>query len=268
MCIRDRSSDDYGSVDEGALLGIGEHAESHACSTDQRSPLAHARHESTTTTADNAPANNAVVKWTDPATKRTFRVNSRTGIVLPVESRTERREDESTEQIRQCAAINTSISQSGMPLSLSRRANGIVTPITDGGWLPEFLKEWDNPVFKRQDEEPVPVALFNGPGFPAATTGKHRLTEQDLLQSFEQAGVTGSSKLSKAALRGATVIRQVDNKFILCKMSTCDREDAGGVLVLVDQHAASERVMLEKPVSLYTSPSPRDRTRSRMPSSA
>ena len=51
----------------------------------------------------------------------------------------------------------------------------------------------------------------------------------------------GQDSCQKVPLQNAKVIRQVDRKFILCNVL----EEANEVMVLVDQHAASERVFLE-----------------------
>uniref|UniRef100_A0A2K6C0Q4 MutL homolog 3 n=1 Tax=Macaca nemestrina TaxID=9545 RepID=A0A2K6C0Q4_MACNE len=78
--------------------------------------------------------------------------------------------------------------------------------------LQSLFSEWDNPVFARYPE----VGLYNF------------VYKQKLLRK---------------------VLQQVDSKFIACLMSTKTEEngEAGGnLLVLVDQHAAHERIRLEQ----------------------
>ena len=217
------SSDDFGSIDAEAMLTAANEVE-------------------------NEPqlgvSDDALMQWVDPDTKQTYTVNSRTGVVLPTRPRSRVGEEQSATlnemPSRTSAAINTSLTSAGLPMTLSKRpstANGD----NSNGWLPGFLKEWDNPVFSRQDQEPIPVASFDGPGVDATDVEKRRCVHGSTNQ-FDHAAPSSTRKLSKAALQKAKVGRQVDRKFILCK--TQEGEDE--VLVLVDQHAASERVILER----------------------
>ena len=217
------SSDDFGCVDSEAMLVAAHEIENEP---------------------QRAISDDALVSWTDPSTKQTYIVNSRTGVVLPTGSKSSAGNENSTViprmLSRTSAAINTSLTFAGMPMTLSKRpstANGD----NSNGWLPGFLKEWDNPVFSRQDQEPIPVASFDGPGVDATDAEKRRCVHGSTNQ-FDHAAPSSTRKLSKAALQKAKVVRQVDRKFILCKAQEGEDE----VLVLVDQHAASERVILER----------------------
>jgi DNA mismatch repair protein MLH3 len=227
------SSDDFGSVDEDGLITAVQAVENAEgpSSTEQQS------------LADD------VVAWTDPVTKQVYRVNSRTGVVLPtipkhVEPEAEAETGGIPPRSRQSGGINLSLSSAGKPLSLARRTR---TPADrpESRWLPGFLKQWDNPVFERQDEERIPVATFDGPGLEVAEMSKHRCTQDLLHDHFSAAGTSDASKLSKAQLKQARVVKQVDAKFILCIFPS-DAQECGERLVLIDQHAASERIILEK----------------------
>jgi len=67
-----------------------------------------------------------------------------------------------------------------------------------------------------------------------------------------------TSRFHKDALRRARVVNQVDRKFIACLFETCRTTDDGGredspqggdldgTLVLIDQHAADERIRVER----------------------
>lgn len=193
--------------------------------------------------------NDDIVSWTDPVSKQVFRVSSRTGVVLPL---TENMGANGTISTRQRAAIDTALSSKGKPLSLARRnikakkgdaeSRG---PADSPKWLPGFLEQWDNPIFVRQKEEPIPVASCEEPGvFEMDYNGKccsHSHFESQLHEN------SAKTKLTKTALREAEVIAQVDTKFILCKMPAASSQThEKSTLVLIDQHAASERVMLEK----------------------
>jgi DNA mismatch repair protein MLH3 len=185
----------------------------------------------------------ALVRWKDPNSKKTYTVNSRTGVVLPTRSRVFTAHENPMETRktppRTSAAINTSLTSVGLPMTLSKRPSTL-NGENSNDWLPGFLKEWNNPVFARQNQEPIPVACFDGPGVEAAEFENKRCMNSGT-NDFDQAGIAGTRKLSKAALQKARVVKQVDRKFILCKAQEGEDE----ILVLVDQHAASERVILE-----------------------
>ena len=225
------SSDDFGSVDEDILISAAEKMEQDA---------------GLETTHD------AIVEWTEPNSNETFKVNSRTGVVLPTRPKSKHMilaggalDNTPT---RASAAINTSLTSVGLPLTLSKRPSNAKRRSEQ--WLPGFLKEWDNPVFTRQEEEPIPVASFDGPGIDVDEGASKCCTHDIVTKCFEHGGHGGTRKLSKAALRNAKILRQVDRKFILVKI----QEAEGEVLVLVDQHAASERVILENLLSELCAP--------------
>jgi len=222
------SSDDFGSVDE-------EH-------------MSAAVHQIERFNAVNASAmeindifaKDAITDWKDPITKQTYMVNARTGIVLP--DRTTNSELKCATISRCATAIDLSITASNRPLSLRRR-NAASRPQIR--WLPGFLKDWNNPVFTKQDEEHIRVAAFDGPGLDPTEAHNHRCTDRFLYQVFTEAGIRGMTKLSKNQLNHARVIRQVDEKFILCLVPSTNFEESSQRLILIDQHAASERVIVE-----------------------
>lgn len=190
-----------------------------------------------------------VVDWIDPKSKQRFKVNARTGVVLPMHSRQISEAQKAcgpyNDRQRHCAAINNAVSHAGRPLRLDsrttlERATARVGGNEDSAWLPGFLQQWNNPVFSRPDEESIPVAkAMLGVEDQERDCGL-RLPAED----FRLVGAKSIGPLTKGSLRSAKVISQVDRKFILCKApaSSGPKEDR---LVLVDQHAASERVILE-----------------------
>ncbi|EME44829.1 hypothetical protein DOTSEDRAFT_72308 [Dothistroma septosporum NZE10] len=205
------------------------------------------------------PSEDGIVIWRDPVSKQSYRVNSRTGVVLPAVLATGNLASGTTSHgtRRQPAAIDTALSSAGKPLSLARRAaaaakdEALNVSTRNEKWLPGFLKEWNNPVFVARKEERIPVASIDGPsllegGSQVKCCARGAAGLHDSVQSSVHAA---STKLSKAAFTQAEVLAQVDRKFILCKMAASapdtDIIATSSLLVLIDQHAASERIILE-----------------------
>jgi len=194
--------------------------------------------------------------WIDPVSKQSYRVNSRTGVVLPPESPADATIDRTIEEAlpRKSAGIDTTLSSGGKPISLARRSklptdHSITTEELQCKQLPASLRGWMNPVFARQDEEPIRVASTHGPGLLELDEHGNCCQPKNARSNFASYGSTLNAglKLSRSALQRASVIRQVDKKFILCKIPSALSGTAvsGQILTLVDQHAASERVILE-----------------------
>lgn len=232
------SSEDFGSIDDEGMVVVSDEA---AARLDA----------STNATKPGWIDPDALVDWIDPKTKQLYQVNSRTGVVLPTPSRAgvpnPCTNDRHGTLGRHSAAIDMTRSSTGMPLSLARRTV-LPRPTTGDGeedaqWLPGFLQQWSNPVFAQQDEERIPVALPDSPGLDANEAMRHRCNHAT--PDIGNLGSQGNGRLSKQSLKYAKVISQVDRKFILCKTASNAQPCEEG-LVLVDQHAASERVILEQ----------------------
>ncbi|KAI4150298.1 MAG: hypothetical protein LQ340_004164 [Diploschistes diacapsis] len=187
-----------------------------------------------------------VIRWIHPATKELLILNGRTGCVIDA---TPSSPPASVDD----RAMQSAVSRNQLCLSkrLNRTSIGYVQP-EDGSWVCKFFDNWENPVFEKT-EEAIPQILsealesdFHNLGSCGTTTyGK---SNQDSTTLSLQ------SRLSKRNIRNAVVISQVDSKFILVKSKATVARGAlerqgQSLLVLVDQHAADERIKVEQLLS-------------------
>ncbi|XP_043404087.1 DNA mismatch repair protein Mlh3 isoform X2 [Chelonia mydas] len=102
----------------------------------------------------------------------------------------------------------------------------------DGESLQSLFSEWDNPVFARCPEVAVDVS--------SGQAGSLAVKIHNILYPY---------RFTKEMINSMQVLHQVDNKFIACLINTRSEANAnadGNLLVLVDQHAAHERIRLEQ----------------------
>lgn len=100
-------------------------------------------------------------------------------------------------------------------------------------WLADILKTWQNPIFPPV-QPPIPKAYDDA--LPTAVLPETPTTP---LQS----------RISRPALRTAQLISQVDTKFILARLPP--QPTTPSLLILIDQHAADERIRLEDLMRAY-----------------
>ena len=192
-----------------------------------------------------------MLEWRNPISGATIRVNARTGLVIPSRP-LQRPASAPTEHMPSALpssrtnAVHTCYHNGKITRSLS---NPSVTP-NEGSWSSELLKKWENPIFGTT-EEGIPQVSFNGSTIETSDVlhgRRHCCSDSDIQKAFTQASTTFSAKVSKGSLNTARVISQIDKKFILICVAgssiTNDGEDAE-LLVLVDQHAADERIRVE-----------------------
>lgn len=194
----------------------------------------------------SSPANMVakdVINWVDPAIKQRSRIDVRTGMVLPEATNMS---PDGVPASQEPAVMNKKLSAFGQPTSLGRRH----ATSKESHWIAGLLKDWNTSVFANQVEQAIPVANLDGPGHEVGEA-KQRCKGHTISQTFRQPGYEMTSQLSRDALLNAQIISQVDQKFILLKMSSTPKlEDSRSdkvrqLLVMVDQHAASERCILE-----------------------
>ena len=209
-------------------------------------------------TAEDTNAD-AVIEWVDPTTKQTVQVNNRTGTILPMRPRSENamsQESRINAPFRQTVAIDAMKTSAGRPVSMSRRST-FTNARPSSGEMPVFLREWTNPVFVLPNEEQIPVASRTD-----IQLGVDQSAEDCCAADIQarDSGEALNQRLTKDMLRHVQVIKQVDRKFILCK-TQCDSSNIkGSLLFLVDQHAASERVILEQLMAQLCLPEKSDGT--------
>lgn len=190
-------------------------------------------------------------EWRNPISGATVLVNARTGLVMP------RRHPErpaSAPSELSPSALSPSYPSTTYGSYPNRRltrslSNPIITP-KEGLWSSELLRKWENPVFDTT-EESIPLVSFDGPTIETSDIlhGRRQCcSDLDIQKAFTQSSASFSAKLSKQALNAARVISQVDKKFILIcvdnSLQYSDRKNTE-LLVLVDQHAADERIRIE-----------------------
>lgn len=193
-----------------------------------------------------------LIAWINPVTKVKSLVNQRTGLT-----------------VRASPGIsNNTLSSTARRLPDQEKLKRNILPLTKepSPWLNNILETWNNPVFC-PTEPSIPRVSFDGP--EAGTQeilhgGHHHCSQIDIDRAFKESSAGIDGRISKAALHRADVVSQVDNKFILVKlepasMPTAADTEGGGMLVLIDQHAADERVRIEtlweeffKPLSMGT----------------
>ena len=188
------------------------------------------------------------VEWINPVTGARVQINSRTGLVI--DGKATKRSSNAPPNRISLAAPSTrgsmfikSKERLGRAASLSHEAS------ESNSWSDNLLKTWQNPVFDTT-EQPIPQVSIDGPSLETSEIlhGRpHCCSHTDIQKAFAQSSSSFSAKLSKQSLKDATVIAQVDRKFVLLsvpkasELGDLDRQ----ILVLVDQHATDERIRVE-----------------------
>lgn len=187
------------------------------------------------------------ITWINPVSKATILINARTGLAV-----SERRAAISHNQPSALVLRNSTTS-----LNLRIPSRGLTPPMSaiEGSWVSGFLRDWENPIFNRS-EVAIPQLSSIGPNLEASTKlhgTHHRCSHANIQHAFAESSSSLSTKLSGINLRNARIISQVERKFVLVCMTANISEPAllgdsttdDQILVLIDQHAADERVRVE-----------------------
>ncbi|RIA92058.1 hypothetical protein C1645_766016 [Glomus cerebriforme] len=125
--------------------------------------------------------------------------------------------------------------------SFRKDKEGINDPRVNS-WAKETFEKWTNPVFKSAE---VPIPLLS-----AITNSRtSSVTSNFFSCNYSTHSNVSEHRFCKKDIEQAKVIGQLDNKFIACKLPCTQNIDQDiekrNILVLVDQHAADERVRIE-----------------------
>ncbi|KAF7896494.1 hypothetical protein EAF00_006508 [Botryotinia globosa] len=182
--------------------------------------------------------------WVNPANKVKSLVNRRTGLVV-----SEKKEDRTNRK----QFISNSTSRL---TAVKKSPTGNKQPIP---WIDDILNRWENPVFAPA-QPPIPQVSMDGLDLETQEIihGRHQHCSQaEIEKAFKETSSGLPARISKDALREAEIISQVDKKFILANLQgkSIAGEDSSSLLVIIDQHAADERIRIEALLSDFlTSP--------------
>ncbi|KAF2665656.1 hypothetical protein BT63DRAFT_482576 [Microthyrium microscopicum] len=175
------------------------------------------------------PDIDATMIWIDPITKRSHRVNSRTGTAVRVAD-----PDQASRPVSRRLTMRPSTRESK----------------SAPGWINGLLDTWQNPVFG-SNEAGIPQLASAAEG--TAPGNQRRLGGTSF--AFEGASTSVATKLSKQSLQDATVLAQVDSRFILMLLPSGSGAQLATDLIMVDQHAADERCKVEQLLQELCQPS-------------
>ncbi|MCJ1379457.1 DNA mismatch repair protein [Xylographa soralifera] len=203
--------------------------------------------------SDYTESGDMILTWTNPVSKATVKINSRTGSVV---------EDQHDPRFRGSSATRDA-HKSSYSFKSNQKLHSNITSSTSkplsvpptGSWAEKFLKSWDNPIFRRTEEAIPRISeqLTELSGGQDSLSGNDRFSHGSIERAFTDPSRSFTARVAKHDLRNAEIIAQVDNKFILIKVALGSSarigeeklSDGKSMLVLVDQHAADERIRVE-----------------------
>lgn len=181
-----------------------------------------------------------ILEWTNPVTQVRSLVDTRTGHTTRADS------------------ANVPSTKRLTSSSRSRSCQGAPDP-----WVDSILSNWVNPVFPSAEQD---IRCIEQDGFitkrhDIASTYENRASCSESHECHDTLKTGTTFTMSKHALKHARVIAQVAKKFIL--LSVQDAHEQNSTLVLIDQHAADERIRIEALFREYCTLSPETPARHR-----
>jgi len=200
----------------------------------------------------NSILDEQTVDWINPISGARVLINARTGLVIAPQIT--RRPTSAPSHLRSSASPFTTIHNDAIPEKrLTRTAPSSHDGFKTTPSSSDVLRTWENPVFGIT-EEAIPQVSLDGPSLESSDIlhgRRHCCSDAEVQKAFTQSSSSFSAKLTRQGLKDATVISQVDRKFILVSMPDkssvveTHTERPRQLLVLVDQHAADERIRVE-----------------------
>ncbi|KNG47973.1 dna mismatch repair protein [Stemphylium lycopersici] len=195
--------------------------------------------------------NDDTILWTDPTTRKTHALNTRPGCAIPeTQPRPSTDSPAPTFGVARRPRVGS--------VRLSTRASPAVIGKTP--WLDDVLRDWENPIFKPSEKRIQQIGIDEDRSSQGKHHSHHGCSHNNIDKAFNASTTASSSRFSKESLQTAQVIGQIDKKFILVKMqnSPSASDTQPDMLVLIDQHAADERVQVESLFSQLCAPAPHD----------
>jgi len=186
-------------------------------------------HQSSMSPAQPSTVN--TVSWRNFITGETLQVDSRTGMI--------KTGDHGVDSGIVLSG-DTAVSRSGRPLLLRKQlVNKPAKDVQSSLWMEGIMHDWSKSRFPAGHSDPIPTVQPPRDTCQSGCHHGHANTGSGM--NFEKHTAV---QLLKSDLREARVIAQVDQKYILAILGQHDGLTSQK-LVMIDQHAASERCILE-----------------------
>ncbi|MCJ1389400.1 DNA mismatch repair protein [Xylographa bjoerkii] len=203
--------------------------------------------------SDCTESGDMILTWTNPISNANVQINSRTGSIVEDQYESRLRGPSADRDVR----ASSCRSKTDLKRLPSATLSTVKPPskLPDGSWAEIFLKSWENPIFRRTEEAIPRVSeqLTEVGGGRGSPHGNDHFSYGSSERAFMNSSISFPARLTKHDLRNAEVIAQLDKKFILTKVALKrsahvgdeTRLDGNHLLVLIDQHAADERIRIE-----------------------
>ena len=209
-----------------------------------------------TETCETTPETEKTFTWVNPVSKTRVLVNARTGLTIPqLPTKPYSAGTNASSQPPANQYPKQAIVLKGQK-RLIHKPSAHFSTLEPGSWIGNLFKNWENPVFK-PEEERIPQVSFDLPVIESSDISRDRRSQcshNNIHKAFTEASLSVSTRLSKESLSRARIIAQVDKKFILVHMDASSaskdiehsKSTGEQLLVLIDQHAADERIRVER----------------------